>query len=62
MPTFRGTPVKQQNMYVEFVKDGYWVDLHISKVLYKLEEHELFERLIKSIKFEMKDSQSQKQK
>jgi hypothetical protein len=54
MPSFRGAPVKQQHMYVEFVKEGYWVDLHISKVLYKPEEHELFERLIKSIKFDMK--------
>lgn len=61
MPSFKSVPVKQQNMYAEFVKDGYWIDLHISKVLYKPEEHELFERLIKSIKFESKDSQSQKQ-
>jgi hypothetical protein len=51
MPSFQGVPVKQQNMYVEFVKDGFWVDLHISKVLYKPEEHELFERIIKSIRF-----------
>lgn len=52
MPSFRGMPVKQQNMYAEFVKDGFWVDMHISKVLYKPEEHELFERIIKSVKFE----------
>jgi hypothetical protein len=57
MPSFRGMPVKQQNMYAEFVKDGFWVDMHISKVLYKPEEHELFERVIKSVKFEPKDSQ-----
>ena len=61
MPSFQGKAVKQQNMYAEFVKDSFWVDLHISKVLYKPEEHELFERIIKSIKFEPKDSHAQKQ-
>ena len=54
MPSFRGTPVNQQNMYAEFVKDGFWIDMHISKVLYKPEEHDVFERVIKSVKFEAK--------
>jgi hypothetical protein len=54
IPTFRGQPVRQQNMYAEFVVDGFWVDLHISKVLYKPEEHKLFEDLVKAIKFEPK--------
>lgn len=55
MPSFRDMPIKQQNMYAEFVKDGFWVDMHISKVLYQPEEHELFERVIKSVKFEPKN-------
>lgn len=54
LPTFRGQPIQQQNMYAQFVIDGFWVDVHISKVLYKPDEHELFERLVKSIKFEPK--------
>src|SRR5262249_14378878 len=54
IPSFQGMAVQQQNMYAEFVVDGFWVDLHISKVLYQPEEHKLFERLIKSIKFEPK--------
>ena len=54
LPEFQGQPVQQQNMYAEFVVDGFWVDFHLSKVLYKPEEHEIFERLIKSIKFEPK--------
>lgn len=54
MPLFRGQPLRQQNMYAEFVVDGFWVDFHISKVLYKPEEHELFEQLVKAIKFEPK--------
>ena len=54
IPSFQGMPVQQQNMYAEFVVDGFWVDLHISKVLYKPEEHKLFERIIKSIRFDAK--------
>ncbi|HST52896.1 MAG TPA: hypothetical protein VLJ61_12865 [Pyrinomonadaceae bacterium] len=60
MPSFQGIPVKQEHMYAEFVQDGFWVDFHISKVLYQPQEHELFERIIKSIKFEPKSSQAQK--
>jgi hypothetical protein len=61
LPSFRGVPVKQQNMYAEFVKDGFWVDMHISKVLYQPDEHELFERVIKSVKFEPKNPPPQQQ-
>jgi hypothetical protein len=55
MPSMRGVPFQQQNMYAEFVVDGFWVDLHISKVLYKPQDHELFEQLVKAIKFESKE-------
>ena len=58
VPSFRGLPIQQQNLYAEFVVNGFWVDFHISKVLYKPDEHELFERLIKSIKFEPKNSKT----
>jgi uncharacterized protein YegJ (DUF2314 family) len=55
VPTFQGMDVRQQNVYAEFVVDGFWVDMHISKVLYKPEEHQLFERIIKAVKFEPKN-------
>ena len=55
IPSFQGMPVKQQNMYAEFVVDGFWVDLHLSKTDYKTEDHKLFERIIRSIKFEPKN-------
>jgi hypothetical protein len=45
-------------LYAEFVVDGFWVDFHISKVLYKPEEHELFEQLVKAIKFEPKEKKA----
>jgi hypothetical protein len=54
LPSFQGELINQQNMYAEFVVDGFWVDMHISKILYKPEEHQLFERLVKSVKFEPK--------
>jgi hypothetical protein len=54
MPTFQGVPVRQQHMYAQFVVEGYWVDLHVSKPLYEPREHELFERLVKSVRFEAK--------
>lgn len=53
-PTVQGQPVQMLDMYAEFVQDGFWVDLHISKVLYKKEDHVLFENLVKSAKFESK--------
>lgn len=55
VPSFQGQPVQQQNMYAEFVVDGFWVDLHISKVSYKPEDHGLFEQVVKAIKFESKE-------
>ena len=33
-PEVQGRPVKMLDMYAEYVSEGYWVDLHISKVLY----------------------------
>jgi len=53
-PAVQGQPVKMLDMYAEFVRDGYWIDLHISKVLYKKSDHALFEDLVKSAAFEPK--------
>lgn len=60
-PTAKGVPVRQQHMYVQFVVEGYWVDMHISKTLYEPHEHELFERLVKSVRFEPKKEGAQKE-
>jgi len=56
IPSFRGKPVKQQNLYAEFVKDGYWVDMHISMPLYDPKDHDLFEQFVKSVRFDPKAS------
>ena len=52
LPAFQGQQVNQQNMYVEWVKDGYWVDMHISKILYEPKDHQLFEDVVKSVRFD----------
>jgi hypothetical protein len=50
-PTVQGQPLEIFDMYAEFVEDGYWVDLHISKVQYKKEDHKLFENFVKAVRF-----------
>src|SRR6185436_10594759 len=50
-PTVQNQPLQMLDMYAEYVADGYWIDLHISKPLYKKTDHLLFENLIKSIRF-----------
>jgi hypothetical protein len=54
VPEFRGMPVQQQHLFAEFVVQGYWVDMHVSKALYKPEDRERFERLVKGISFQPK--------
>jgi len=51
---FRGQPVRAHNMNAEFVRDGFWVDLHISKVRYEPQDRKSFEALVRSVKFEKK--------
>ncbi len=58
--SYGGIPVKQENVYAEFVHDGFWVDLHISKVQYTKEAHVLFENIVKSIRFVSKEQKPAK--
>ena len=53
-PTVQNQPLQMLDMYAEYVADGYWIDLHISKGLYKKADHLLFENLVKSIRFVFK--------
>jgi hypothetical protein len=50
-PTVQSQPLQMLDMCAEYVADGYWIDLHISKPLYKKTDHLLFENVIKSIRF-----------
>ncbi|MBL8181128.1 MAG: DUF4019 domain-containing protein [Blastocatellia bacterium] len=50
-PEVKGMPVKMLDMYAQYVSDGYWVDVHISKTLYTKVDRALFEKVINSIVF-----------
>ena len=50
-PEVQGKQLKMLDMYAEYVSQGYWVDVHISKALYSKEDHVLFEKVINSISF-----------
>lgn len=54
VPTFRGLPVRQQNIYAQFVKDGYWIDLHISKALYQPSDRSALVKFVETASFESK--------
>ena len=56
-PTVQNQPLQMLDMYAEYVADGYWVDLHMSKVLYKKADHLLFENLVKSVRFVSKSGE-----
>ncbi len=56
-PVVDNQPVKMLDMYAEFVKEGFWIDLHITKVLYTEKDHALFENFVRSAKFEFKNRQ-----
>jgi hypothetical protein len=53
-PEVKGEPMKILDMYAEYVSQGFWVDVHISKVLYTPSDHMLFENVVNSIGFSQK--------
>jgi hypothetical protein len=55
-PVIAGKPIKMQDMYAQYVSMNYWVDLHISKVLYEKGDKKHFEDVVKSLKFVPKSS------
>ena len=57
-PEVQNRPVKMLDMYAEYVSQGYWVDIHISKVLYTKEDHALFEKVVNSVSFVLKTAKA----
>lgn len=49
VPEFKGKKVNQMNFSAHYVKDGYWVDMHLSKVQYQPGERRLLENFAKSV-------------
>jgi tetratricopeptide (TPR) repeat protein len=54
VPEFLGRKIDQQNMNAMYVRDDYWIDLHLSKVDFKEGEQKLFYDFINSVKFQQK--------
>ncbi len=52
VPVYKGQPIRQLNVFAEFVVDNYWVDLHASKILYVPEDRRLFDTFVRSVRFE----------
>jgi len=51
VPVFQGMKVNQQNLYAEFVKDGYWVDLHLSLSGFTPERQGVLDSFVRSVRF-----------
>jgi hypothetical protein len=49
IPEFKGRKVNQMNFSAHYVKDGYWVDMHLSKLNYQPGQRGLFESFAKSV-------------
>jgi hypothetical protein len=50
-PEVANQALKMFDMYAQYVSNGFWVDLHLSKADYKKADHVLFENVVRSIKF-----------
>lgn len=48
---YQGMAVNQKNLNAYFVHEGYWVDVHFSKTLYKPGDEKLFYAIVDSVKF-----------
>ena len=49
-----GFNLKQQHMNAHFVKEGVWIDMHLSKVDYREADRELFLNFVRSVRFRPK--------
>jgi CRISPR/Cas system-associated protein endoribonuclease Cas2 len=51
IPEFGGVPVQQRNLFACLPKDDVYVDIHLSKVLFKPAEERLFTEILNSVHF-----------
>lgn len=54
IPEFQGRKIDQYNYYANVVKDGYWINIHLSKINFKNDEIDIFTDFISNLKFEYK--------
>jgi hypothetical protein len=51
---YQGTVVNQKNLWAYFIKDQYWLNLHLSKTNFRPGEESLFKPILESVSFEAK--------
>ena len=49
LPEYKGVRIDQMNLSAHYVKDGYWVDMHLSKMRYQPSERSLFTNFANSV-------------
>ena len=54
LPKERNLPVNAKTLYAEFVHEGYWIDMRLSKGGFKPEEQAKLEALVHTVRFEPK--------
>ncbi len=54
VPMLGKLKIDQKNMHAYFVKEGYWIDVHVSKVSYQDADRDRFVELIRGIEFRPK--------
>ncbi len=54
--------LNQKNINVHLYKDGYWIDVHLSKVFYESRDYQLFTDFINTLSFSTKVKQIDTQK
>jgi hypothetical protein len=56
IPEFEGAPVQQRNLFACIPKDDVYVDIHLTKVLFKPQDEVLFNAVLTSAHFVLKSS------
>jgi tetratricopeptide (TPR) repeat protein len=56
LPEFDGVPKNQKNVFGCLIKDGVFVDIHISKLFFKTSDQALFDALLQSIHIVPRDA------
>jgi hypothetical protein len=51
IPEFQGAPVQQRNIFACIPKDNIYVDVHLSKILFKPQDQTLFDEVLAAMHF-----------
>ncbi len=54
IPSVRGVQVNQLNYSAHIVRDGYWIDMHLSKIGYQKGDEAVLSHFVKGISFQQK--------